>query len=97
LGFRVTPPGLKKEVPIGRLTLNDRELRLLLKEHGFRRLKDRGKGSHEIWVHASGRQVIVSAGMKDDIPPGTLQSILRQAGIDKGVLVKGSKGKKSKK
>jgi hypothetical protein len=35
--------------------------------------------------------------MKDDIPPGTLQSILRQAGIDKSVLVKGSKGKKSKK
>jgi predicted RNA binding protein YcfA (HicA-like mRNA interferase family) len=84
-------------VPIGRLTLNGRELRLLLKEHGFWRLKDRGKGSHEIWVHASGRQVIVSAGMKDDIPPGTLQSILRQAGIDKSVLVKGSKGKKSKK
>jgi predicted RNA binding protein YcfA (HicA-like mRNA interferase family) len=50
-------------VPIGRPTLNGRELGLLLKEHGFWRLKDRGKGSHEIWVDASGRQVTVSVGV----------------------------------
>jgi hypothetical protein len=37
LGLSGYIPEPYKEVPIGRLTLNGWELRLLLKEHGFRK------------------------------------------------------------
>jgi predicted RNA binding protein YcfA (HicA-like mRNA interferase family) len=31
-----------------------RQLRADLKKHGFQRMKDRGKGDHEVWRHSTG-------------------------------------------
>ena len=43
----------------------------------------RGKGSHVVYRHASKPGIIVIAphALGQDVPPGTLQAILRQAGL----------------
>jgi predicted RNA binding protein YcfA (HicA-like mRNA interferase family) len=56
---------------------------VLLKK-GF--VLDRTKGSHHIYYHPeTGRRAIVPL-HKNDLPKGTLMSILKQAGIDKTEL-----------
>ena len=43
---------------------------------------DRTKGSHRQFVHPRKAAVVTVAGhANDDVPPGTLRSILRQAGL----------------
>jgi predicted RNA binding protein YcfA (HicA-like mRNA interferase family) len=81
-GLTGQTPGPGKEAIIGRLRrLSGRELRKLLQEHGFIRLKGRGRGSHEVWRNPQGIEVVIAARDKDIIPTGTLKSILRQTGI----------------
>jgi predicted RNA binding protein YcfA (HicA-like mRNA interferase family) len=51
-----------------------------LKRAGFE--QKRQSGSHIVLRHTDGRQTYVAIHCKD-VPPGTLKSILRQAGISK--------------
>ena len=61
-----------------------RQLARLLEAHGF--VLDRVKGSHPIYHHPeSGRRVVVPM-HKEDLPTGTLLSILKQAGLDRDDL-----------
>ncbi len=56
----------------------------LLEEHGF--ILDRTKGSHHIYFHPeTGRRVVVPM-HKEDLPIGTLRSILKQAGLERDDL-----------
>lgn len=56
----------------------------LLEEHGF--ILDRTKGSHHIYYHPeTGRRAVVPM-HKEDLPVGTLLSILKQAGLDRDDL-----------
>ncbi|MGC8877575.1 type II toxin-antitoxin system HicA family toxin [Thermus sp.] len=61
--------------------LSGRELRRLLRRHGFAPIKGRGKGSHEVWRNPQGMEVVIAVHGKDMVPIGTLKNILRQAGI----------------
>jgi len=59
-------------------------LERLLEAHGF--VLDRVKGSHPIYHHPErGRRVVVPM-HKEDLPTGTLLSILKQAGLDRDDL-----------
>lgn len=49
-----------------------------LKQAGF--YLQRHGGSHDIWQHANGRQVVVPRHSRD-IPTGTYYQILRKAGV----------------
>ena len=61
-----------------------KQLIKLLEDRGF--VLDRVKGSHHIYLHpATGRLAIVPL-HKQDLPTGTLLSILKQAGIDRNEL-----------
>ena len=61
-----------------------RQVVRLLEEHGF--VLDRSKGSHHIYYHPeSGRRAVVPM-HKEDLPIGTLLSILKQAGIERNEL-----------
>ena len=61
-----------------------RQMARLLEEHGF--ILDRTKGSHHIYLHPeSGRRVVVPM-HKEDLPIGTLRSILKQAGLERDDL-----------
>jgi predicted RNA binding protein YcfA (HicA-like mRNA interferase family) len=59
-----------------------RDVVRLLRDNGWEHLRTRG--SHQIWVHADGRRVVIPAGGKDsrEVPRGTLSSIRRDTGID---------------
>ena len=59
-----------------------RDVIRLLREHDWKHVRTRG--SHEIWRHADGREVVVPAGGKRnrEVPTGTLASIRRDTGID---------------
>ena len=62
-----------------------RDLLRLLKDDGWER--DRTTGSHMMFVHGTKPgPVVVPAGGKEgqDVPPGTLNSILKQAGLKRG-------------
>ena len=64
--------------------LSSREIVRILKRMGFEHAPKRGKGSHLAFVRKSGgvtRLVIVPD--KNEIPSGTLLSILSQAGLTK--------------
>ena len=64
--------------------LTPRKVVWLLEQRGFR--LDRTKGSHQIFIHPdTGRRAVVPF-HKDDLPIGTLRSILQQAGIDPAEL-----------
>ena len=54
-----------------------------LRKRGFRYAPKRGKGSHLAFIgaDAEGRVRLVVVPQRKDIPIGTLQSILEQAGI----------------
>ncbi|TWD75322.1 putative RNA binding protein YcfA (HicA-like mRNA interferase family) [Kribbella amoyensis] len=63
-----------------------------LKDAGFSKLKDRGKGSHEVWQDEKGTSVTVPNHGKE-INGNTWKSIQRQSGMGKGAddqLVLGS-------
>ena len=61
-----------------------RQMARLLEEHGF--VLDRIKGSHHIYFHPeTGRRAVVPM-HREDLPIGTLLSILNQAGLDRDEL-----------
>jgi predicted RNA binding protein YcfA (HicA-like mRNA interferase family) len=60
-------------------TLTARKLLKLLHQAGF--VNDHQTGSHLILYHADGRRAVVPM-HNQDLPKGTLRSILREAGID---------------
>lgn len=62
--------------------MNKRELTKLLKNNGFYK-SDLGKGSHEVWIHEKESQlrVTVPQPTRSDYDRGTLNAILKQAGL----------------
>jgi predicted RNA binding protein YcfA (HicA-like mRNA interferase family) len=57
-----------------------REFTRLLRDNGWK-LKSQ-QGSHQQWVHLSKPGKVTVAGHpNDDIPPGTLSAMLKQAGL----------------
>jgi predicted RNA binding protein YcfA (HicA-like mRNA interferase family) len=62
-----------------------RDIIHVLDKDGWKLVKQRG--SHRQFKHdnKSGR-VTVAGNLKNEIPPGTLRSILRQAGLSRGDL-----------
>ena len=57
-----------------------REMLDLLRRDGW--IKDRQKGSHAQFVHTVKPGVITVAGMgNQEVPPGTLNAILKKAGL----------------
>ena len=65
------------------LTLKVREVIRLLREAGW--IEDRRSGSHRQFIHPTRRGgVTVSGHDNDEVPPGTLRSIYRQAALDWG-------------
>ena len=66
-------------------SLSPDEIIRLLSKHGFEFA--RAKGSHQIFKNkATGKMTVVPM-HKRDLPKGTMLSILKQAGIDKGELL----------
>ncbi|MFO7656887.1 MAG: type II toxin-antitoxin system HicA family toxin [Bacteroidales bacterium] len=65
-------------------SLTPKDIVRILKQKGF--ILDRSRGSHQIWLHPVSRKRAVVPVHKKDLPAGTLYSILKQAGIDKGEL-----------
>lgn len=62
--------------------VSSREVVKALTKLGFVPAPKRGKGSHQAFVKESqGKSRIVIVPQKDDIPRGTLLSILDQAGV----------------
>jgi predicted RNA binding protein YcfA (HicA-like mRNA interferase family) len=64
--------------------LTSKELIRMLLSNGF--VLDRVKGSHHIYLQPELKRRMVVPMHKSDLPRGTLLSILKQAGIDKGNL-----------
>jgi predicted RNA binding protein YcfA (HicA-like mRNA interferase family) len=64
--------------------LTSKELIRMLLSNGF--VLDRVKGSHHIYLQPELKRRVVVPMHKSDLPRGTLLSILKQAGIDKGNL-----------
>ncbi len=57
------------------------ELKKKLKQAGFR-LEQQGKGSHRIWYNKqSGKRIIFPDHGSKEIPKGTANSIMKDAGI----------------
>ncbi|MCH7689241.1 MAG: type II toxin-antitoxin system HicA family toxin [Planctomycetes bacterium] len=62
--------------------MNVREILQFLKDDGWH--VERTKGSHRQLKHPTKKGTVTVAGKPSvDIPPGTLKSILKQAGLDK--------------
>lgn len=60
--------------------LTPRKVLRLLKQHGF--VEDHQTGSHVVLIHLkSGRRVVLPV-HSQDVPRGTLMTILKAAGID---------------
>ena len=59
-----------------------REVARILRDHGWE--LSRTRGSHQIWAHPDGREVVVPGGGKNnrEVTVGTLASIRRDTGID---------------
>ena len=69
--------------------VSSKEIVKVLKKAGFKPAPRRGKGSHLAFLKKSGgksRLVIVPS--QNEIPRGTLLSILNQAGLTKGEFIK---------
>ena len=60
---------------------SSQEIMDLLKKAGF--VFDRAKGSHHIFYHPETKKRAVVPHPKKDLPTGTANAILKQAGIDK--------------
>jgi predicted RNA binding protein YcfA (HicA-like mRNA interferase family) len=67
-----------------RPSIKPKDLVRILKKNGF--VLDRSRGSHQIWLHPVSRKRAIVPMHKKDLPIGTLYSILKQAGIDKGEI-----------
>jgi predicted RNA binding protein YcfA (HicA-like mRNA interferase family) len=65
-------------------TLTPREIIKILERKGF--VLDRIKGSHHIYLHPESRRRAIVPFHRQDLPKGTLLSILQQAGIDRAEL-----------
>ena len=57
-----------------------RKVDRLLRDHGFR--PTRQKGSHVFFEHADGRTTVVPNHAGQDIPPGLVRKILKDASLD---------------
>ncbi|EKB54479.1 type II toxin-antitoxin system HicA family toxin [Facklamia hominis] len=60
--------------------MNKRDLVKLLSKNGFEKT-ELGKGSHEVWRHPDGRVTTVPKPSRSDYAPGTLNKILKDAGL----------------
>ena len=56
------------------------ELEKILKKHGCKVWRE-GAG-HTIWIAPNGNKFTVGRHKSKDVPPGTLKSILKDAGIE---------------
>jgi predicted RNA binding protein YcfA (HicA-like mRNA interferase family) len=65
-------------------SLTPKKVIKILEARGF--VLDRVRGSHHIYYHPETKQRAVVPVHKDDLPIGTLLSILRQAGIERDEL-----------
>lgn len=65
-------------------TLTPKEIVKILLRKGF--VLDRGRGSHQIYLHPISRKRVIVPMHNKDLPVGTMYSILKQAGIDKEEL-----------
>jgi predicted RNA binding protein YcfA (HicA-like mRNA interferase family) len=65
-------------------SLTPKKVIKILEARGF--VLDRVRGSHHIYYHPETKQRAVVPVQKDDLPIGTLLSILRQAGIERDEL-----------
>lgn len=59
--------------------MNSAEVIKLIQTHGWRIV--RISGSHHHFRHAEKRSLVTIPHPKKDLPPGTLNSILKQAGL----------------
>jgi len=66
--------------------LTPRKVIKILERKGF--VLDRVKGSHHIYYHPDTKQRAIVPLHKKDLPPGTLLSILKQAGIERNELAR---------
>ncbi len=55
------------------------EFKRMIKKLGFKPLKGRGKGSHEMWT--DGTHTVIIENHKGDIKKGTLNAMLKQVGL----------------
>lgn len=61
--------------------MNYGDVERIVSAHGFEPVRQ--SGSHQVWRHPDGRSTVLAPhGRNHDIPRGTLQSIIRQTGID---------------
>ncbi|MFW0860581.1 MAG: type II toxin-antitoxin system HicA family toxin [Dethiobacter sp.] len=58
-----------------------REILKLLDKDGWREIENRNRGSHIQLKHPTKKGRVTVPTHSGDIPPGTLNSILRQAGL----------------
>ncbi|MFN8495156.1 MAG: type II toxin-antitoxin system HicA family toxin [Caldilineaceae bacterium] len=65
-------------------SLTPRKVIKILEERGF--VLDRIKGSHHVYYHPDTKQRAVVPMHRQDLPIGTLLSILKQAGVDPNEL-----------
>lgn len=65
-------------------SLTSRTVIKIIEKKGF--IFDRAKGSHRIYYHPETKQRVVVPFHVGDLPPGTLLTILKQAGIDRDEL-----------
>ena len=65
-------------------SLTSKNLVKILQQKGF--LLDRSSGSHQIWLHPVSRKRAIVPMHNKDLPTGTLNAILIQAGIEKNEL-----------
>ena len=65
-------------------SLTQKDIVRILKQKGF--VLDRGRGSHQEWLHTVSRKRAIVPMHNKDIPIGKLYAILKQAGIDKSEL-----------
>lgn len=65
-------------------SLTSKDLVRILQQKGF--LLDRSSGSHQIWLRPVSHKRAVVPMHSKDLPSGTLNAILKQAGIDKNEL-----------
>jgi len=56
----------------------------ILQKRGF--LLDKSSGSYQIWLHLNTRKRVIVPMHNKDLPTGTFDAILKQAGINKEKL-----------
>ncbi len=59
--------------------MTSKEFTKLLKKEGFKEVKGRGKGSHQYWT--DGTHIVTVPSHKGDLPKGTLNAMMKQAGL----------------